>query len=461
MTPPTPCAHCTALAQRDEHEPLIVDDAATWTRLWRCSRCSTLWLEGDRLATPISEADADARGRWRDYDRWIVGTTVRRLLQDYRAGLLGEVLFGRAMLHHDVLSVSGDAEDAEDAGDLVLYSDVDAAQADGCDPTTLTWVPVARLLGAGGGRSRVLIDPASPWWCDLGPYIRGYLARVGRRTVLPTDPAARPDGDVAVAETLARARAECLASGCVEGLDFHVEGFATRVSSEYLDLRHAGGFYEIVYSDMGRSRVLVQSASAHEARTAFVAKVAVLAQGRGRGPATSMPPETSWADGLDDEQYLVEYKRRYGLTGLHQDAVVERDTSTLAPTVGRPSATQTGTGVSETLASARAECLASGCIEGLDFHVVGFPVGLSSEYYDLGHTDGAYEVRYSDIGKKRVLLRTESADDARTLFVDKVGRLAALRGHGSVALRPPEKSWTEGLTDDEVLAEYDRRYGLS
>ncbi|MFF1527997.1 hypothetical protein [Cellulomonas sp. NPDC058312] len=433
MTPPTPCAHCTALAQRHEHEPLIVDDAATWTRLWRCSRCSTLWLEGDRLATPISEADADARGRWRDYDRWIAGTTVRRLLQDYRAGLLGDVLFGLAMLHHDVLSVSGDAEDA---GDLVLYSGVDAAQADGRDPTTLTWVPVARRLGVGGGGSRVRIDPASPWWCDLGPDIRGYLASVGRRTVLPTDPAARPDGDVTVAETLASARAECLASGCIEGLDFHVEGFATRVSSEYLDLRHAGGFYEIVYSDMGRSRVLARSASAHDARTAFVAKVAVLAQGRGRGPATSMPPETSWADGLDDEQYLVEYKRRYGLT-------------------------QTGTGVTETLASARAECLASGCVEGLDFHVVGFPVDLSSEHYDLGRPDGAYEVRYSDIGKKRVLLRSESADDARALFVEKVGQLAAIRGHGSVALRPPEKSWTEGLTDDEVLAEYDRRYGLA
>ncbi|MNC81656.1 hypothetical protein D3C75_1348560 [compost metagenome] len=70
-------------------------------------------------------------------------------------------------------------------------------------------------------------------------------------------------------------------------------------------------------------------------------------------------------------------------------------------------------------------------------------------------------MRYSDIGKKRVLLRTESADDARTLFVDKVGQLAAIRGHGSVALRPPEKSWTEGLTDDEVLAEYDRRYRLA
>lgn len=458
MTPPTPCAHCTALAQRHEHEPLIVDDAATWTRLWRCSRCSTLWLEGDRLATPISEADADARGRWRDYDRWIAGTTVRRLLQDYRAGLLGDVLFGLAMLHHDVLSVSGDAEDA---GDLVLYSGVDAAQADGRDPTTLTWVPVARRLGVGGGGSRVRIDPASPWWCDLGPDIRGYLASVGRRTVLPTDPAARPDGDVTVAETLASARAECLASGCIEGLDFHVEGFATRVSSEYLDLRHAGGFYEIVYSDMGRSRVLARSASAHDARTAFVAKVAVLAQGRGRGPATSMPPETSWADGLDDEQYLVEYERRYGLTGLHQDAVVERDTSTPAPTVGRPSTTQTGTGVTETLASARAECLASGCIEGLDFHVVGFPVGLSSEYVQLDHADGAYEVRYSDMGQTRVLLRTESADEARALFVDEVGQLSAERGNGLVAVRPPETPWTQGLTDEQALAEYRRRYGLS
>lgn len=117
--------------------------------------------------------------------------------------------------------------------------------------------------------------------------------------------------------------------------------------------------------------------------------------------------------------------------------------------------------IAETLRLARTECLSKGFLEGLDFHVEGFPASLSSEYCELGHADGAYEVRYCDMGERRVLTRTASADEARTAFVDEVGVLAADRGHGSAAARPPEKSWVVGLTDEEAMAEYKRRYGLS
>lgn len=123
--------------------------------------------------------------------------------------------------------------------------------------------------------------------------------------------------------------------------------------------------------------------------------------------------------------------------------------------------TDSDAAVHASLELARAECLAEGLIEGLDFHVVGFATSLSSEYYELGHADGVYEVRYFDMGEARVLTRTASAHDARSAFVGKVARLAAGRGHGSAVGRPPERSWTEGLSDDEILAEYDRRNGLT
>lgn len=153
--------------------------------MWRCSRCGTLWIEGDRVAAPVGESDADAQAPgWRERAHWLAGTTARVLLQQYRAGLLGDELFGLAIMHHDLL---GTDTDASDSSAVVLYSAADAAVADGRDPARLSWGSVARRLRWTSGRRRVLIDPASPWWCDLGPYAVQYLDVNGRRTETETD----------------------------------------------------------------------------------------------------------------------------------------------------------------------------------------------------------------------------------------------------------------------------------
>lgn len=164
-----------------EHEPFLVDDSRTWFRLWRCSRCATLWSETDRLAQPISEDEASAAlPAWRDHERWIATTPLQLLLQQYRAGLLGDELFVQALLHHVVLAPS---DDDGATGPLRLFSSAEAAIEDGRDPATLAWDSVARRMRWTSGRRQVVIDPRSPWWCELNAYAQEYLDANGRRTV--------------------------------------------------------------------------------------------------------------------------------------------------------------------------------------------------------------------------------------------------------------------------------------
>jgi hypothetical protein len=185
VTAGTPCGICTTAVQQRKHEPFLVDDVPTWSRMWRCSRCGALWMEGDRYATPISESDADQQLMgWRERASWLAEVTTPALLQAYRAGRLGDELFALAFLHHDLL---GTDVDVSDPADLVLYSSADATIADGRDPAELTWDSVARRLRWTSGRRRVRIDPASPWRCDPGAYVVEFLDANGRRTETESD----------------------------------------------------------------------------------------------------------------------------------------------------------------------------------------------------------------------------------------------------------------------------------
>lgn len=185
MTAGPPCQVCTALAQAGLHEPFLVDDLKKRLRLWRCSRCGTLWAEGNVIAAPIGddEADAEAPG-WRDEERRLTGTSLAAFLREYADGLLDDRSFAVALLHHDVL---GADTPPEDRSDLVLYSNSEAALADGRDVSTLSWGSVARRLRWASGRRRVVIDPASPWRCDLDEYVVEYLDANGRRTETESD----------------------------------------------------------------------------------------------------------------------------------------------------------------------------------------------------------------------------------------------------------------------------------
>ena len=74
----------------------------------------------------------------------------------------------------------------------MLSSSAEAAVQDGRDPSTFSRDSVARRLGWTSGRRPVVLDPASPWWCELTDYVQEYLDANGRRTV--TEPPAHGRG---------------------------------------------------------------------------------------------------------------------------------------------------------------------------------------------------------------------------------------------------------------------------
>lgn len=185
MTIGAPCAVCTGLVRLGRHEPFLVDDVPTWTRLWRCSRCGTLWMEGDRVASPISETDTDEQvPGWRERANWLAVTTVPGLLTAYRSGRLGADLFGLALLHHEALTARAGAADPES---VVLFSSADSARVAGQGLAALHWDSIARSLRWTSGRHQVLVDPGSPWQGFLDPYVVEYLDANGRRTVTELD----------------------------------------------------------------------------------------------------------------------------------------------------------------------------------------------------------------------------------------------------------------------------------
>lgn len=97
MTVRPACVVCTTTAFSGRHEPFIVDDVPTWTRLWRCSRCGTLWLEGTPIPRAVGADEVDpAAPRWRDADAWITETSLRDLLRMYSGGSIdGDVSPGQ------------------------------------------------------------------------------------------------------------------------------------------------------------------------------------------------------------------------------------------------------------------------------------------------------------------------------------------------------------------------------
>ncbi|RMI03714.1 hypothetical protein [Cellulomonas triticagri] len=157
-----------------------------------------------------------------------------------------------------------------------------------------------------------------------------HLARPGRRIVVDpfwpvapprpgTGPDAYPvavDGDVPD-DPLARIRHACLALGLHEGSEFSVEGFPTALSSEHVDLRRSGRWYEVVYSDMGRDRVIARLATPQDAHDVFLTEVADLATGRRHELLRSIPRirvprgEDDESDDERVERFLRESRDRW------------------------------------------------------------------------------------------------------------------------------------------------------
>jgi hypothetical protein len=109
------------------------------------------------------------------------------------------------------------------------------------------------------------------------------------------------------------------------------------------------------------------------------------------------------------------------------------------------------------LATIRVECLGMGFLEGLDFHVDGFPTVLSSEYVDLRLTAERYEVRYADMGRKTLVGRSASLAEARELFIDQVTRLAAGRNRGPRAgVREQPVDWRDTMTEEQLIERFKR-----
>ncbi|MFF1530863.1 hypothetical protein [Cellulomonas sp. NPDC058312] len=162
------------------HEPFIVDDLDARLRLWRCSVCSTLWLEPlGAPPRPASEADADQwLTGWREAEQWIAGTTVQSLLQDHRQGTVSDRMFVVALLHHDVLSTP---VDHADTSPLHLFSDHATAQHAG-GKGSYEWGSVATLLRWTSGHRPVVLDVAEAWACDLDDGLIEYLDAKGRGT---------------------------------------------------------------------------------------------------------------------------------------------------------------------------------------------------------------------------------------------------------------------------------------
>lgn len=185
MTIGPACGVCTATALAGRHEPFIVDDVQRRLRVWRCSRCRTLWTEASLVAQPFGVAEADEQvPQWRDVASWLASTSLRELLHLAAQGSLVDRPFAVAALHHDVLAADVDQTDPLP---LVLYSGPDAATADGADPSELTWGSVARRMRWTSGRRRVFVDPVSPWGGELDLYVVEYLDANGRRTETEAD----------------------------------------------------------------------------------------------------------------------------------------------------------------------------------------------------------------------------------------------------------------------------------
>lgn len=107
------------------------------------------------------------------------------------------------------------------------------------------------------------------------------------------------------------------------------------------------------------------------------------------------------------------------------------------------------------LAALRQECLGMGFIEGMDFHIEGFPTPLSSEHIELLVEDDGFEVRYSDMGRHRLVAKASTVAGIKDVFVEQVTELAAGRDRGPRAGQTREvRSWRDTMSDDELVAKY-------
>ena len=173
-----PCSICDQSAYSASHEPYLVDDLRERARLWRCSLCGTLWCETLRGVAPIAPGRADEMvPGWREAEAWLTATTLRGVLVERAAGRLDDDWFALALLRHEALSRPVVDDDQEP---LLIYSGPDSVG--GPDLAGLETFTVAWLVGRTAPRGLVVLDPWSPWRCELEGELLGRLGRLGRAT---------------------------------------------------------------------------------------------------------------------------------------------------------------------------------------------------------------------------------------------------------------------------------------
>lgn len=179
MTAPdsAPCRFCEALAYTGRHEPYLVDDLDARLRLWRCTRCATLWLVTERAVVPTSPDRADSLlPGWRERERWLMTTSLPELLAEAASGTIDDDLLALAVLHHDLFVGPGTPQGTG-------YTSDSTAVLDGVSHE-LRAVSVARWMRR---VPSAVFDPAGPYPSVMTAEQQFYLDHVGGGTVTEAD----------------------------------------------------------------------------------------------------------------------------------------------------------------------------------------------------------------------------------------------------------------------------------
>lgn len=103
----------------------------------------------------------------------------------------------------------------------------------------------------------------------------------------------------------------------------------------------------------------------------------------------------------------------------------------------------------------RQRCIDLGFLEGMDFHVHGFPALLSSEYIELRPAATGYEVLGCDLGQEGPISSFADINEAGRSFIRMTSVLAGVRNRGPRAGRSDQvTSWSTTMTEEEAMARF-------
>ncbi len=246
-------------------------------------------------------------------------------------------------------------------------------------------------------------DEAERLWGDRLRGRRVAIGAAGAPTGVSGGMASRPSAEL-VAQ-LHALRDEGARRGLNYGMDFAIAHVAVAMSSELVVLDLVEDAFVYFYRDMGRSTEIGRGATLDEVAEPFLTEVARLAAGRGRGPLVGVPdpreqrtPQQAFEDaqarGLfpgmtwpGDDPSPLEVLRAHGL-------------------------------------ALKAEAEALGYDYGQDFIVEGVPGHNAGDTLVLGADGSDFVVEYDERGRRRLLLRTRSFDEARAFFLRRMYRNA-------------------------------------